>query len=65
MTAKFAHTPFECQEVVSMRIVNEVRDISRVAYDISGKASAKTAVLLLKEPVTAAAILMTRDNRIQ
>ncbi len=37
MTARFAHLPFEFLEHVSRRIINEVKGISRVAYDISGK----------------------------
>ncbi len=37
MTARFAHLPFEFLELVSRRIINEVKGISRVAYDISGK----------------------------
>jgi GMP synthase (glutamine-hydrolysing) len=37
MTARFAHLPFEFLEMVSRRIINEVKGISRVAYDISGK----------------------------
>ncbi|MCB1849275.1 MAG: hypothetical protein KDI83_00520, partial [Gammaproteobacteria bacterium] len=31
------HLPFEFLEQVSRRIINEVKGISRVAYDISGK----------------------------
>jgi GMP synthase (glutamine-hydrolysing) len=37
MTAKFAHLPFEFLEEVSRRIINEVKGVSRVAYDISSK----------------------------
>ena len=37
MTARFAHLPFDFLEMVSRRIINEVKGISRVAYDISGK----------------------------
>ena len=37
MTARFAHLSFEFLELVSRRIINEVKGISRVAYDISGK----------------------------
>jgi len=37
MTARFAHLPFDFLELVSRRIINEVKGISRVAYDISGK----------------------------
>ena len=37
MTARFAHLPFDFLELVSRRIINEVKGISRVAYDISSK----------------------------
>lgn len=37
MTAHWAHLPYEFLSHVSHRIVNEVPDISRVVYDISGK----------------------------
>jgi len=37
MTAHWAHLPYEFLDVVSRRIINEIRDISRVVYDISGK----------------------------
>jgi GMP synthase (glutamine-hydrolysing) len=37
MTARWAHLPYEFLDLVSRRIINEVPDISRVAYDISGK----------------------------
>ena len=37
MTARFAHLPFDFLELVSRRIINEVKVISRVDYDISGK----------------------------
>ena len=37
MTARWAHLPYEFLDHVSRRIINEVPDISRVAYDISGK----------------------------
>jgi GMP synthase (glutamine-hydrolysing) len=37
MTAHWAHLPYEFLDLVSRRIVNEVRGISRVVYDISGK----------------------------
>ncbi|MCW5574322.1 MAG: glutamine-hydrolyzing GMP synthase, partial [Steroidobacteraceae bacterium] len=36
MTAHWAHLPYDFLDVVSRRIVNEVRGISRVVYDISG-----------------------------
>ena len=37
MTAHWAHLPYEFLDVVSRRIINELRGISRVVYDISGK----------------------------
>ncbi len=37
MTAHWAHLPYELLDAVSRRIINELRDISRVVYDISGK----------------------------
>ena len=37
MTARWAHLPYEFLDLVSRRIINEVPDISRVAYDISSK----------------------------
>jgi GMP synthase (glutamine-hydrolysing) len=37
MTAHWAHLPYEFLDHVSRRIVNEVRGVSRVVYDISGK----------------------------
>ena len=37
MTAQWAHLPYELLGKVSNRIINEVRGISRVTYDISGK----------------------------
>jgi len=37
MTARWAHLPYEFLDHVSRRIINEVRGISRVTYDISGK----------------------------
>jgi GMP synthase (glutamine-hydrolysing) len=37
MTAHRAHLPYEFLDLLSRRIINEVPDISRVAYDISGK----------------------------
>jgi GMP synthase (glutamine-hydrolysing) len=37
MTAHFAHLPYEFLELVSRRIINEVKGVSRVAYDISSK----------------------------
>jgi len=37
MTARWAHLPYELLEVISNRIINEIRDVSRVTYDISSK----------------------------
>jgi len=37
MTAHWAHLPYELLGRVSNRIINELRGISRVVYDISGK----------------------------
>ncbi|HFD11322.1 MAG TPA: glutamine-hydrolyzing GMP synthase, partial [Crenotrichaceae bacterium] len=37
MTARWAHLPYDFLDHVSRRIINEVRGVSRVAYDISGK----------------------------
>ncbi|MEO7064350.1 MAG: glutamine-hydrolyzing GMP synthase [Dokdonella sp.] len=37
MTAHWAHLPYEFLGKVSSRIINEIKDISRVVYDISGK----------------------------
>jgi len=37
MTARWAHLPYDFLERVSLRIINEIRGISRVVYDISGK----------------------------
>jgi GMP synthase (glutamine-hydrolysing) len=37
MTAHWAHLPHELLAKVSNRIINEVRGINRVAYDISSK----------------------------
>jgi GMP synthase (glutamine-hydrolysing) len=37
MTARWAHLPYEFLEKVSNRIINEVKGISRVSYDISSK----------------------------
>jgi GMP synthase (glutamine-hydrolysing) len=37
MTANWAHIPYEVLGIISNRIINEVRGISRVVYDISGK----------------------------
>ena len=37
MTARWAHLPYTLLETVSSRIINEIRDVSRVTYDISSK----------------------------
>lgn len=37
MTATWAHIPYDILQNISNRIINEVRGISRVTYDISGK----------------------------
>jgi GMP synthase (glutamine-hydrolysing) len=37
MTARWAPLPHELLATVSSRIINEVRGINRVVYDISGK----------------------------
>ena len=37
MTASWAHIPYDILGTISSRIINEVRGISRVVYDISGK----------------------------
>ncbi|MDA8362724.1 MAG: glutamine-hydrolyzing GMP synthase [Gammaproteobacteria bacterium] len=37
MTARWAHLPYDVLGRMSNRIINEVRGISRVVYDISGK----------------------------
>lgn len=37
MTATWAHIPYEILQTISNRIINEVRGISRVTYDISSK----------------------------
>jgi GMP synthase (glutamine-hydrolysing) len=37
MTAHWAHLPYELLGSVSNRIINELRGVSRVVYDISGK----------------------------
>jgi GMP synthase (glutamine-hydrolysing) len=37
MTAHWVHLPYELLDTVSRRIINEIRDVSRVVYDVSGK----------------------------
>jgi GMP synthase (glutamine-hydrolysing) len=37
MTADWAHLPYKLMNTISNRIINEVRGINRVVYDISSK----------------------------
>jgi len=37
MTARWAHLPYEILDTLSRRIINEIPNVSRVVYDISGK----------------------------
>jgi len=37
MTADFSHIPYEVLSIISTRIINEVRGVNRVVYDISSK----------------------------
>ena len=37
MTADWARIPFDLLEKISNRIINEVRDINRIVYDITSK----------------------------
>ena len=37
MTCEFARVPYHVLEIVTSRIVNEVKGIARVVYDITGK----------------------------
>lgn len=37
MTATFSHIPYEVLEKISSRIINEIKGINRVVYDISSK----------------------------
>jgi GMP synthase (glutamine-hydrolysing) len=37
MTARWSRLPYEFLGTVSERIINELRGVSRVVYDISGK----------------------------
>jgi GMP synthase (glutamine-hydrolysing) len=37
MTAHWAHLPYAVLDTISRKIINELKNISRVVYDISGK----------------------------
>jgi GMP synthase (glutamine-hydrolysing) len=37
MTADFSQIPYEVLGVISNRIINEVRGVNRILYDISSK----------------------------
>jgi GMP synthase (glutamine-hydrolysing) len=37
MTAHWAHLPYDLLDTVSRRVINELKGVSRVVYDISGK----------------------------
>ncbi len=37
MTADFSQIPYEVLGIISSRIINEVRGVNRVVYDISSK----------------------------
>ncbi len=37
MTARWAHLPYDILDLLSRRIINEIPNVSRVVYDISGK----------------------------
>lgn len=37
MTARWAHLPYDFLDLMSRRIINEIPNVSRVVYDISGK----------------------------
>ena len=37
MTARFSHLPYELIDKISTRIMNEIKEVSRVVYDVSSK----------------------------
>ncbi len=37
MTAEWAHLPWEVPDRISRRIVNEVKNVNRVVYDVTSK----------------------------
>ena len=37
MTASWAHLPYDLLAIIARRIINEIRGISRVVYDVSSK----------------------------
>ena len=37
MTAEYAKIPYEVLDIISARLVNEVKHINRIVYDITGK----------------------------
>lgn len=37
MTSNFAHIPYEVIDKVSRRIVNEVKGVNRIVYDVTSK----------------------------
>ena len=45
MTAKWAHLPYDLLGKVSNRIINEVKGINRVVYDVSGKPPATLSLI--------------------
>jgi GMP synthase (glutamine-hydrolysing) len=37
MTADWSHLPYEVLAAISTRVINEVRGVNRVVYDVSSK----------------------------